>query len=261
MGKPGVDALDSVLLGTCPLRPVRRARLRHERMAGRRPGPGSMGCGSRGGHRRGRARRAGDAARHLAGRGYLHPLCDSASGTRGAADPLRRLRPRGAQAGDARHAGGVPRHGGAVARGLGKRQSDVPAGVHVALHSRRHPRAAGVVQRSMPEDHLRRGRGGAAGGAGRHGHRGAAAQGPHADAGSPRAERRGRADRRRTSHGQRHPGRRVRGARFAQPHPARAGASLAAVLRGGAGVPRAEGRGRPIRRSRRCRHESVRCWR
>ena len=54
---------------------------------------------------------------------------------------------------------GVPSHGGPGARGVGKGQPDIPSGLHVALHSRRQPRAAAMVQRSLPEDDLRRDRG------------------------------------------------------------------------------------------------------
>ena len=49
--------------------------------------------------------------------------------------------------------------------GVGQGQSDVPSGLHVALHSRRQPRAAAVVQRPLPEDDHRRDRGAAVRGA------------------------------------------------------------------------------------------------
>ena len=48
----------------------------------------------------------------------------------------------------------LPRDGRSDARRLGTRQSDVPAGLHVTLHSRRQRGAAPVVQRSLPEDDI-----------------------------------------------------------------------------------------------------------
>ena len=262
VGKPGVDALDSVLLGTWPLRPVRRARLRHERMAGRRPDAGSMGRGSRGGHRGGRTRRAGDAARHLAGRRYLHPLCGPASGTRGTADSLRRLRPRGATG-----AGRPPRRRRTAPwwswRGLPGQKTTRRSGrcSHRASFPAA-PRAAGVVQRSMLEDHHRRGRGGAAGGAR------ATWTSTALLAGSARRhwfftrandEVVPIAEGRLLASG-------IPGAEFVEldsrnhilleqePAWQRFCEAVLAFLR-------AEGHGRATRRSRRCRHASVRCWR
>ena len=113
---------------------------------------------------------AGDAARHLTGR-RRH-----ASGTR-FEHPERVARmilyggyARGALLRDPPDGRpGVPSHGGPGAVGVGKRQPDLPPGLHVALHSRRQSRAAAVVQRSLPEDDLRRDRGHPAGGARRHG--------------------------------------------------------------------------------------------
>ncbi len=262
VGKPGLEALDSVLLGTCRFVRYDERGCGMSEWQGGALNAGSMGCGSRGGHRRRRARRAGDAARHLAGRGDLHPLCGSPSGARRAADPVRRLRPRRATS-----AGRPPPRRRSAPWSSWRAwpgASDnptfrqvftsrfIPGGTHeqlewfndLCLKTTTGEVAAALLEArgDMDIEAL-------------------LPQGAHADAGSARAERRGRADRRRTSPGQRHPGRRVRRARFAQPHPARARASLAAVPRSGACVPRAEGRAPPIRCSRRCRRASVRCWR
>ena len=103
------------------------------------------------------AGRAGHAAGHLAGCGDVHSLRDPASGTSRADGVLRRLRARRAAEEYAGNRGAVPRDDRSGAGRVGKGQSDVPAGVHVALHPGRDARAAAVVQRSLPEDDNGRG--------------------------------------------------------------------------------------------------------
>ena len=79
------------------------------------------------------------------------------SGTRRADDFLRRLRARRAAAEHAGSRGAAPGDDRAGAGCVGKGQSDLPPGLHVALHSGRNARAAPMVQRSLPEDDHGRG--------------------------------------------------------------------------------------------------------
>ncbi len=71
-------------------------------------------------------------------------------------DPLRRLRPWRAHAWHARVRRRASRDDRAGAGGVGQRQPHVSPGLHVAFHPGRHAGAARVVQRLVPEDHLRR---------------------------------------------------------------------------------------------------------
>ena len=105
----------------------------------------------------------------------------------------------------------LPRDDRPGAGGLGARQPDVPPGVHVALHSGRHPRAAGLVQRPLPEDDHRRDRRQPARSPRPDGHLGVARPGAGADARAARSRRRSRADLRRPV-----PGRGIPGAEFVE---------------------------------------------
>ena len=78
------------------------------------------------------------------------------------------------QRGNPEARGDLPRRDRACARGLGQRQPELPAGVHLAVHPRRDARAARLVQRPVPQDDARRGRGEAAQLARHHRHRVAA---------------------------------------------------------------------------------------
>ena len=94
VGEPGLAALDPVLRRPLPLPPLRRARLRDDRLGRRRPLVRALGWRPRGGGRRRRPRRAVRAARHLAGRRGLRRLRRPPSRARVAPDSLRRLRAR-----------------------------------------------------------------------------------------------------------------------------------------------------------------------
>ena len=147
MGKPDLEALAPVLLGALPLRALRRARLRHERVGRGRARRRALDRRLRARDRRGVSDGADDVARHLAGIGRLHRLRLASPRARGAAHPVRRLCARRVPARVDGVAGDVSRDGRPRARGLGQRQRGVPPGVHVALHSGRHARAARLVQR------------------------------------------------------------------------------------------------------------------
>ena len=154
VGEPGLEALDPVLFRRTArfVRYDERGCGMSDWQAGRADAR-SVGRRSRGRDRRRAAAETGDAARHLAGRGDLHPLRDRGirSGSAGmilyggyarGAGAAGRRRPSAAYRADDR----------ARAGGLGERQPDLPPGLHVALHSRRHAGAAAVVQRPVPED-------------------------------------------------------------------------------------------------------------
>ena len=159
VGKPRLEALDAVLLGALPVRAPRRAGLRDERVE--RPPADRRAVDRRSGndHRCGATHGAGHAPRHLTGRRGLHHLCDPPPGARRQIDSLWRLCAWSAAARHARQSARLSGDGRSRARLLGERQPDVPAGLHLALHSRRHPGAAAVVQRALPQDDLRRDRG------------------------------------------------------------------------------------------------------
>ena len=199
----------------------------------------SVGRGSRIGHRCRSTRRPGDAARHLAGRGHLHSLRASPSGAR------RRMILYGGYArgdGDVRDSpapAASTKPWSTGARGVGERQSrrSARSSRRASFLAARHEQlqwfndlclkttsgdiAADLLEARGRRGHLRR--------------RSVTCATPtlvlHAR-GDEVVPDRGRAPAR-----QRHSGRRVRRARLAQSHPARARAGVAAVLRRGAGVP------------------------
>src|SRR4029450_6336756 len=92
VAESGLETLAPVLFRELPLRALRRARLRHERLERGGPLTRSMGGRSELDHRRGTARGAGDAAGHFPGRGHLHSLRAAPPGARVAVDLLWRLR-------------------------------------------------------------------------------------------------------------------------------------------------------------------------
>ena len=102
VGKPRLETLDPVLFRALPVRALRRAGMRHERLAGSALSIPSVGGGSGVGDRCRSTGRTGDAARHLTGWGGVHPVRDPPSGTRRADDSLWSLRTRRVAA---RHAG------------------------------------------------------------------------------------------------------------------------------------------------------------
>ena len=73
-GRARSGGTGSVLRRPLPLRALRRARLRHDRLGRRRPVARALGRRPRDGRRGRRPERAVRAARHLAGRGGLHRL-------------------------------------------------------------------------------------------------------------------------------------------------------------------------------------------
>ena len=211
-----------------PLPALRRARLRHDRLGGRRPLGRRAGAPT---SRRWSTRRSRSAPVSLLGISQGAAACIDYAvrhpGARVAARALRRLRARRGPARRRRSAGDVPRGDHRAARlGWG---DDNPAFRQV-FTSRfipgGTPRAARLVQRALPQDDVAGDRGRAARGARAGGRRRAAGAGARADAGAARARRRGGADRPRAGARQRHPGRAVRRARLAQPRPARARAGL-----------------------------------
>ena len=136
--QPGVAALDGISDRPLPVRALRRARLRDDRLGCPRSLTRSARARSRDDHR-GRSRDGAiRTARHLARRGGLHRLRRATSGSRLAYGAVRRLRARrtapwrpGCRA-DLRGDHGAGQF-------VGKRQSVVSTGVHVAVHSRRAP--------------------------------------------------------------------------------------------------------------------------
>ena len=219
--------------------------------------------GSRGGDRRRATRRSDGAARHLAG--LRRRASSTRSGIRNAGradDSVWRLRARRAAARHAAEPRRIPGDGRPGAGLLGKGQPGIPAGLHLALHSRRQPGAAAVVQRSLPQDHDRaRSRPSLFQARAAVDISDAARAGAHADAGAARARGRG--------------GRRSRkGASWRAEFPVpssssstRATTCCSSTSRRGSGsvkrcsrsCSRAPARG--IRSSRHCRRVSVRCWR
>ena len=196
---------------------------------------------------------AGHAARHLPGRGHLHPLRRPPSGTGRPADSLRRLRARRA-APRRRRTPGVYRAMIDLARVAWGRDNPtfrqvftsrfIPGGTHeqlqwfndLCLKTTTGEIAASLLEARGEIDVTADARPGA-----------------RADARAARARRRSGPGLGRTPAGARHSRRRVRRARLAQPHPARARAGVAALPRGRAAFMRA-GRGRRrVRRSPRCR--------
>ena len=155
VGEPDLAPLDAVLLGPLPVRALRRARLRHDRLEHLRPVVRTPDRGPGGGRGRGRLPRAVHDARHLARRRAVHPLRGSPSRTGVPPDSVRRLR---AGVGAAERSGQGSRirlHYGTDARRVGPQQSGVPPDLHLALRPRGVRRADRMVQRSLPENRLR----------------------------------------------------------------------------------------------------------
>ena len=139
LGEPGLAPLDPLLRRSLPLRPLRRARLRHDRLGRRRPLRRRAGStiSRRWSTRPRPTRRSRSSASRRAPPPASTTRCAIRSASRascstaatraappGAATPTREREYRG--------------HHRARAARLGHGQSRVPAGLHLALHPRRH---------------------------------------------------------------------------------------------------------------------------
>ena len=256
VGQPGLAALDPVLRRALPLRAVRRARLRDDRLDGRRPLGRSLGRGPRDRRRGGPPGRSVRAVRDLAGLRGIHRVRRPAPGEGVEADPVRRVCARLGPARAPRDHARVRGDRRADPGRMGQGQPELPPGVHVAVHPGGEQRAARVVQRPLQaHDHGRSG-GRAHPRALARRHHGAARPGPRTHAVPARARGCGRDDRRGPRRRIGHPRRRVRGAGLEEPRAARARAGVGPVLCGGAGVHRtrpAGEAGRGVRRADRAR--------
>ncbi len=189
MGKPRLAALDPILLGAFPVRAPRRARLRHERLETSELTVDRWVEDLEAVHRSGPAAEPVTLRRHLAGRRDVRrctrcaipnasPDWSSTGDTRAAGPGA--TQPRTHLSGDDRSRPGR----------VGEGQPDVPAVVHVAIHSRRDAGTTPVVQRPLQKNDHRRGGGGNSRGpvAARHHPRPRSSHGT--DARAPRARRR-----------------------------------------------------------------------
>ena len=155
-GEPGLGALVPLLWRPLSIPALGRTRLRVDGSRGRRAVVRALDRGHRGRGGRLRSRGAVRDAGDLLGRRVLRRLRRAPSGAGLAADSLRRLRSRLGAAQRFGERAPVPRDAGAHAGRLGKRESRLPPGLHVALHPRRQRGADRLVQRAVPADEHRR---------------------------------------------------------------------------------------------------------